>query len=478
MAGLGGFFRQALVEAGLGSVSPRNFLFFIELCCKPFVQESVRGTVIIDDTTCCRQELAMSQRAVVQCGDSSIDWMDVATISHWLKVWISDLDERSRKYRGKVLVGREWIPDPMVKPGTLKTTNHRSGAYTGEDLEYFRQSLAARGEIDFETMLIHARDCESSDPRDKVYSILGLTPSAANDIKVDYTLSVSAVAVQAFRKQASRSKSLDALIWSQNPGRQDSIPSWAPNLYSPFDIQPSRLKGKASSLYAASGPVQRDELFEFLEDGYTLSVRRVIIFDVVQYLSPMSHPPGKPEDVLDLVMSVWKPWVFKWLGTMEMEQKYERFMSALTYGRDIRNRRLPGRTGGLDWGNFFRVDHLSVGARTEFEYLALAVRRSSFEGTTSGESELNAWLKLCTESVSGRRMIMTTEGRIGLVPAETQQGDVVCLLGLDVPFVLRKIGADTYIVIGEAYIHGAMDGEIVTTLEIARALPLQDIKLQ
>ena len=434
---------------------------------------------MIDDATYCRQELAMSQQAVVQCGDSSVDWMDVAAISHWLKVWISDLDERSRRYRGKIWVGREWIPDPMVKPGTLDITNHRSGAYTGEDLEYFRQTLAARGEIDFETMLIHARDCESSDPRDKVYSILGLTPGAASDIKVDYTLPVSAVAVQAFRKQAWDSLSLDALIWSQNPGSQDSIPSWAPNLYSPFSIQPSRLKGKASSLYAASGPGQRDEQFEFLEDGYTLRVFGVIIFDVVQHLSPMSHQVGKPKDVqLDLVMSVWKPLVFKWLGTMEIEQKYERFMSALTYDRDIRNRRLPKRTEGLDWGNFFRVNHLSVGARTEFEHLALAVRRSSFEGTTSGQTELNAWLKLCAESVGGRRMIMTAEGRIGLVPAETQQWDVVCLLGLDVPFVLRKVDEDMYIVIGEAYIHGAMDGEIVSTSGSSHAVQIQDIKLQ
>ena len=420
----------------------------------------------------------MSQRAVVQCGDSIVDWTDVAAISHWLKVWVSDLDERSRKYRGKVWVGREWIPDPVVKPGTLETTNYRSGAYTGEDLEYFRQTLADRGEIDFQTMLIHARDCESSDPRDKVYSILGMTGGAANDLDVDYSLPVSAVAVQAFRKQALHSKSLEALIWSQNPGNQDCIPSWAPNLYSPFGIQPSRLKGKASSLYNASGSLQTEQ-FEFLEDGYTLSVEGVIIFDVIQHLSPMSHQVGKPKDVqLDLVMSVWKPLVFTWLGTMEIEQKYERFMSALTFDRDIRNRRLPKRSEGLDWGNFFRVNHLSVGARTEFEYLALAVRRSSFEGSTSGQTELNAWLKLCAESIGGRRMVLTTEGRIGLVPAETQQWDIVCLLGLDVPFVLRKIDADMYIVIGEAYIHGAMDGEIVSALGSASSLQPQNIKLQ
>ena len=156
------------------------------------------------------------------------------------------------------------------------------------------------------------------------------------------------------------------------------------------------------------------------------------------------------EAQLDLVMSKWKPLAFEWLSTMEIEQKYKRFISALTCDRDIQNRRLPKRADGLDWGTLFRVAHLSVGVRTEFEYLALAVRRSSFEGINSGQTELNAWLKLCAQSTGGRRMVMTSEGRIGLAPAETQQWDVVCLLGLGVPFVRRKIDADTYIVIGEA----------------------------
>lgn len=413
----------------------------------------------------------MSQHAIVQCGDRTVDWTEVATISHWLKVWIPDLDERSRKWGQK---GRDIDADG--KRGRWETTNNRSGAYSGEDLEYFRQTLAVKGEIEFETMLIHARNCESSNPRDKIYSILGLTGDAANDITVDYSLPVSAVAIQAFRKQVSHSKSLDALIWSQNPERQESIPSWAPNLCSPFSIQPSRLKGKDSSLYAAAGFVQREEQYAFLDDGITLRVHGAAIFDSVQHVSPTLRVPAHMLPAR--VMSVWKPLVFDWLGKMEIEQKYERFMSAITCDRDIRNRRLPKRNDGLDWGTFFRVTHLSVGATTEFEYLALAVRRSTFESTTNGQTELNAWLNLCAESTGGRRIAMTAAGRVGLVPAETQPWDVVCLLGLDVPFILRKIDIDTYIVIGEAYIHGAMDGEIMSARGAPHIQLLQDINLQ
>ena len=419
----------------------------------------------VNDLTHQRQELAMSQRAVVQCGDKTIEWTDVAAISHWLKVWNPDLDEKFRRWRGRI----EHLDGKTGRRG-----NNPSGAYSAEDLEYFRQTLASKGEIELETMLIHARNCESSNPRDKVYSILGLTGDTASGIVIDYSLPVSTVAIQAFRKQAYQSKSLDALIWSQNPSRQESIPSWAPNLCSPFSIRPSRLKGKSSSLYAAGGYVQRKERYAFLEDGVTLSIKGATIFDSIKHISPITSASRLLADAeLNRVMAVWKPLVFEWLGNMEIDQKYERFMSALTCDRDIRSRRLPKRADGLDWGTYFRVSHLSVGVRTEFEYLALAVRRSTFEGTTNGQTELSAWLKLCAESIGGRRMIMTSEGRVGLVPAESRPLDVVCLLGLDVPFILREIDADTYIMVGEAYIHGAMDGEIRPHTQ-----NIQDINLQ
>jgi hypothetical protein len=73
-------------------------------------------------------------------------------------------------------------------------------------------------------------------------------------------------------------------------------------------------------------------------------------------------------------------------------------MRNLTCDRDIRGRRLMPHANGLDWGSFFRIEHLGVRARTEFEYLVAAVRRSTFEGAVDDETEVNAWLRLCAES--------------------------------------------------------------------------------
>ena len=65
----------------------------------------------------------------------------------------------------------------------------------------------------------------------------------------------------------------------------------------------------------------------------------------------------------------------------------------------------------------------------------------------------------------GRCMITTIEGSIGFAPVGSEPGDVVvAVLGGSVPFVLRPTGAGRgrrreYTFIGDAYVHGVMDGE-------------------
>lgn len=58
-----------------------------------------------------------------------------------------------------------------------------------------------------------------------------------------------------------------------------------------------------------------------------------------------------------------------------------------------------------------------------------------------------------------RRLFFTGKGYIGLAPFTAQVGDKVCLLeGAQFPIILRPNG-DYWVVVGESYIHGIMDGE-------------------
>jgi hypothetical protein len=60
-----------------------------------------------------------------------------------------------------------------------------------------------------------------------------------------------------------------------------------------------------------------------------------------------------------------------------------------------------------------------------------------------------------------RRFFTTKErGFMGLAPDSARQGDLVCVFGGQVPFVLRRNSLDeSTILAGEAYMHGVMDGE-------------------
>jgi hypothetical protein len=65
------------------------------------------------------------------------------------------------------------------------------------------------------------------------------------------------------------------------------------------------------------------------------------------------------------------------------------------------------------------------------------------------------------ESATNNRLFLTEKGYIGLAPLGAQKGDIVCVLcGSEVPLLLRRYG-DEYVLIGECFVQGLMDGEII-----------------
>jgi hypothetical protein len=68
-----------------------------------------------------------------------------------------------------------------------------------------------------------------------------------------------------------------------------------------------------------------------------------------------------------------------------------------------------------------------------------------------------------------RRLFVTDNGWMGIGPAAAQPGDQVCILfGGYTPLVLSRIvgnKADEYNFLGDAYVHGMMDGQILLALQ-------------
>ncbi|TPR07961.1 hypothetical protein CAN33_0016455 [Aspergillus niger] len=68
----------------------------------------------------------------------------------------------------------------------------------------------------------------------------------------------------------------------------------------------------------------------------------------------------------------------------------------------------------------------------------------------------------------------------GICPRNTSIKDKVCILfGCSVPVILRPLGKDTYELVGEAYVHGVMNGEVVKNMEeevLKRSTKIFDIR--
>ncbi|OIW31833.1 hypothetical protein CONLIGDRAFT_678282 [Coniochaeta ligniaria NRRL 30616] len=99
--------------------------------------------------------------------------------------------------------------------------------------------------------------------------------------------------------------------------------------------------------------------------------------------------------------------------------------------------------------------------------------------TPKNRALVEKFWRLMTLGCQGRALVLTKKGRYGLASCCSSPGDVCCVFdGGLVPFLLRP--SQTYAIdiqtkgdhrlVGEAYIHGAMQGEAVEMLERGEAV--------
>jgi len=87
--------------------------------------------------------------------------------------------------------------------------------------------------------------------------------------------------------------------------------------------------------------------------------------------------------------------------------------------------------------------------------------------TVDEHTRMKAFEDRMREVKAGRTMFRTKTNLLGMGPLSTQEGDEVwVLMGAKVPFVLRPVdngkAPKRYKLVGEAYVHGYMDGEILS----------------
>lgn len=290
------------------------------------------------------------------------------------------------------------------------------------------------------------RDC--SDPRDKIFGLLGLTHPMTRQL-VDYALDKKQVYIKCVRYDIISTSSLRPLMRLPERDRDKSLPSWVPDLEAagPGGMGRNMLNMEIKyidgcDVLFSAGTQRTMELGHGREDELQLGGRRV---DSIRRI--FQRPPP----------NLW-----------------------LNAEGEVLMARLRG-----DWHRLLESDtHLDLssypsgGSYTEAFWRTctcdiLVPRDRSMRRVTAEDGEtISKGLPQHGYALSSginptKTLFISHRGYIGLGPEDMQVGDVLYVLfGGNVPFLLREIpdvsgrrGSHTFV--GYTYVHGIMDGEVL-----------------
>ncbi|TVY84888.1 Heterokaryon incompatibility protein 6 OR allele [Lachnellula suecica] len=315
------------------------------------------------------------------------------------------------------------------------------------------------------TLLPYLRQCKSSDPRDKIFGVLGVA-SNIGKLDADYSKTVAEVYAQATLAIIHESGSLSILSHMDEGYRSSKLPSWVPDWSIP--LQPSRearLQEMEDAKHSASSDLKAkiintpdplklslqgvlvDEIETILhgelgDDIHPQTMRILIrngskitagefktIFDSVSWvLQQLAQVRG----LSGIYRSTWEPIELAYICTIlagHIAQGYK-------YTEDESEKGMP--------------DYTSIRKPTEIEDLYF-----------QADETIQRLMGEASIQTQGKRVARTRTGYLALVPRAAQKGDqIVVLKGGPMPFVLRPSGKE-YHLLGDCYVHGIMKGDAV-----------------
>lgn len=451
------------------------------------------------------QEMVFSGTIHVRCGGCWFDWKDFSNICSLFAEWET-----------ATLFGRDEWEIQRLEPCGLARISQIDTARRKERMVQVMGSHRPRlSQILCNIMAVHA-----SDPRDLIYGHLNLSREAGlPEFAPDYANQKNAPDLyNSVAKLFLRRCELQEILYVAGIGYKrkfQNLPSWVPDWTSlPIRLP---LRGRDTAEYNACN--YRAPEFNLLPNNM-LSVNG-ILFDRIDETAaePFFATNSSNERLAVYIMKE----VFQKIEAQKMADKLPDAYVAGGGREDALWRTLIGDTGitpfsraekvklarfgeeaGIDFPTYGIGTHFTRPAPAEYSEL-FKKERDFYEiaryceitpddlhkspkrrppmplppGRTPAEIRLifEEFEKLSDSryrdafglSARGRRFAVTEAGYMALVPELARPGDVVAVIfGLEVPFLLRKDGdhgkveeQGTYQLVGECYVHGIMDGEVV-----------------
>lgn len=378
------------------------------------------------------QELVVSADAVAWCGRQSVQW---ALIEHAAKLLISSGWLRALQE----LYGVKVRPSFVQTIGNCKLHFHKTRGGRGMELAF---------------LLCSTRRFETTDPRDKVIALIGLTRDAHEyeSSMTGYSKSIVDLCRDTTGQLISTKRSL--LLLSSVEDSVDrtfnELPSWVPDysVWQRFSIL--GLPIRHSKYSAAANTVAS---IRWAPGSRCLAVDG-LCQDRIEAVSTESLENSRmAQHFLLQCLDLSGPLLQK--GTISIDSIWRTLIG--NTGADIYPAPEKYRAHFQNY-----VSRLTARKRTFTQRIADNADLSTLLGVETKDHR-NASSQIYQASVAYtapyRKFFTTAKGTIGLGPRSMRPGDLVCVLcGGKVPFILRKDGPG-YTLVGEAYVHDIMDGQ-------------------
>lgn len=299
----------------------------------------------------------------------------------------------------------------------------------------------------FIDMLGMLRDHLASDDHDKVYAGLGFTIGTNLSIPINYNKPLSEVlrdaAVSCLRQPPHNLRFLGhaGLIGTAHmPATW--MPDWFfPNILTPFPKVPTSPRSNDTNILFNACDIHHQiwtqagySELEPSTDGHTLTVHGVL----VDYVRTGSVTGGFPNTISSIEDAWHLPNMHKTYSPTG-ETREQAYLRTLVADLKMVEGEVVGRGGSMYW------------------------RNRSKSQPTPGQVDTEC---LLAQVCIGRRLITTLNHHyIGIAPLHTQPGDAIFMVKYgEVLYIARPTLDGTYHFVGEAYIHGVMDGLVTEQL--------------
>ncbi|KAK3381902.1 heterokaryon incompatibility protein-domain-containing protein [Podospora didyma] len=277
------------------------------------------------------------------------------------------------------------------------------------------------------------RDYGATDPRDKLYALLGMASDvSADDLVPDYARSVESVFTNLVQFMVSQKGSLDIISSGRLALAGPGLPTWIPDWRVSDSLRPLSGEEVAGHRYHASGDSMAAVDMRLFP---SVLAAEGVIADKIDFLG----------------------------GTLILAHESP---STLRRWKYIAEQNLPADTLGLFPRTIIaEKDNLGNMASEEF----IAASEAFMEGSAEdmGQARVQFYADAVTRAVTGRRFFLTKKGRMGLGPGDAQLNDkIVVLKGCSVPLIMRAVEGGGAVLIGEAYVSGIMNGQVMA--DVAR----------